>query len=269
MPSVNVNGVELYYETHGNGASILGIHGTPSSALMWEDAARQLAALGACTIYDRRGFGRSERPEPFESVDLDTHVADAVALLDALSATRAVVIGRSTGGQIALALAHMHPDRVAALALLEPAVLSADPRAEEWGRGLRRKILDATADNPAYAAEFVLREALGDDVWESLPEELQSMLSDAAPAVLAEIRGEGLDLSAHPFTPSDQELARIEQPVLLVSAEDSPEALRQVNDRLAGALPRAEQVLVTGGHLIDPAHHAVLDFVAGVLSPPG
>jgi len=46
---------------------------------------------------------RSGRPEPFETVDLSDHVDDAAALLVALSATPAVVIGRSTGGEMALA----------------------------------------------------------------------------------------------------------------------------------------------------------------------
>jgi len=53
----------------------------------------------------------------------------------------------------------------------------------------------------------------------------------------------------------------MDRPTLLVSAQDSPEPLRRVNDRLAEVLPRAEKVLVTGGHLISPAHPAVLDFV--------
>ena len=39
MPMLAVNGVELYYEVHGSGPPVLGIHGTPSSALLWEDAA--------------------------------------------------------------------------------------------------------------------------------------------------------------------------------------------------------------------------------------
>ena len=77
MPSVNANGVDLYHEVNGHGAAILGIHGTPSSALMWADAARELSAHGRCVIYDRRGFFRSERPRPFESVDLTDHVDDA------------------------------------------------------------------------------------------------------------------------------------------------------------------------------------------------
>jgi pimeloyl-ACP methyl ester carboxylesterase len=59
MPRVAANGIYLYYEEFGAGAPILGIHGTPSSAVLWEEAARELAQIGRCIIYDRRGFGRS------------------------------------------------------------------------------------------------------------------------------------------------------------------------------------------------------------------
>jgi len=79
--------------------------------------------------------------------------------------------------------------------------------------------------------------------------------------VLAEIRGDGLDLSEKQPELDAGDLAQLRQPTLLVSAEDSPEVLRLVNTRLAQALPNSESALVTGGHLINPAHPAVLEFV--------
>lgn len=261
MPSVNANGLDLYYEVHGAGAPILGIHGTPSSALLWVDAARELASHGRCIIYDRRGFSRSERPDPFETADLKDEVDDAAALLDALSATPAVVIGRSTGGQIALEFAHRFPEKVKALVLLEPTVFTVDPEATVWADQLRRQVLQAATDHPSSASEAMIRDALGDQTWKSFPTELKEVLTEASPAVLAEIRGKGLDLSDEPLVLSDEELTGMDRPTLLVSAQDSPEPLRRVNDRLAEVLPHAEKVLVTGGHLISPAHPAVLDFV--------
>jgi pimeloyl-ACP methyl ester carboxylesterase len=183
-----------------------------------------------------------------------------------LRASPAVVIGRSTGGLVALALAHRHPDQVHALVLLEPAVFSVDPRAAGWAEQLRRTVLDAASANPAFAAEVVIREALGDSAWEALPAELKDLFTAASPAVLAEIRGKGLDLSDEPLDLTAEELAGIRQPTLIVSSEDSPDVLRRINDHLAAALPHTEQVLVEGGHLIHPAHPAVLDFVSRILA---
>ena len=77
MPHLKVNGIDLFYELYGEAAPILGIHGTPSSALLWVNAAGELTGRRRCIIYDRRGFFRSERPEPFDSVDLSDHVEDA------------------------------------------------------------------------------------------------------------------------------------------------------------------------------------------------
>ena len=206
MPRVTANGVDLYYEAHGDGEAILGIHGTPSSALLWVDAAGELASRGRCIIYDRRGFGRSQRVDPDDSLRLIDHVDDATGLLGALSAIPAVVIGRSTGGLIALDLARRVPDLVRALVLLEAAVVTLDPEATAWADGLRRKVLHAASGNPASAAEVVVREALGDGAWESFPAELQELFADGSPAVLAEIRGRGLDLSEDPLVLSDEDL---------------------------------------------------------------
>jgi pimeloyl-ACP methyl ester carboxylesterase len=269
MPRVTANGVDLYYEAYGDGEAILGIHGTPSSALLWVDAAGELASRGRCIIYDRRGFGRSHRVAADGSLRLIDHVDDATALLDVLSAIPAVVIGRSTGGLIALDLARRCPALVRALVLLEAAVFTLDPEATAWADGLRRKVLQAASGDPASAAEVVFREALGDGAWESFPAELQELFADGSPAVLAEIRGRGLDLSEEPLILSDEELARIAQPTLLVSAEDSPDILGRVNDRLADALPNAEKVLVSGGHLIHPADPSILGFIDRILATVG
>jgi pimeloyl-ACP methyl ester carboxylesterase len=261
-PIVHVNELDLRVEVRGAGRAILGIHGTPSSLALWRDAAGVLAQRGRAIIYDRRGYGGSVAPAPFASTDLSDHVDDAAGLLAALGVAPAVVIGRSTGGQIALALAHRHPASVRALVLLEPALFTADPAADAWARWLRETVLAEAEDHPARASELMIRRALGDSVWESLPDDVRRMLDAGAPAVLAEMRGIGLDLSADPLRLSDEELSSIRVPTLLVSAQDSPEPLRLVNQRLERAMPDARHVVVSGGHLIHPAHSVVLDFLS-------
>ncbi len=143
MSLVHANGIDIYYEQQGEGVPILCIHGTSSSALVWEDALIDLAEHGRCISYDRRGSFRSQRPEPYETTHVTEHTDDAAALLDALSAIPAVVIGRSYGGEIAIDLACRYPDKVIALALLEPAMLQLHREGMTWLQPLIDKVLAA------------------------------------------------------------------------------------------------------------------------------
>ena len=254
MPRVHANGIDIYYEQRGEGAPILCIHGTSSSALVWEDAAKDLAEHGRCIAYDRRGSFRSQRPKAYETTRVGEHSDDAAALLDALSATPAVVIGRSYGGEIAIDLARRYPEKVTALALLEPAMLQLDPRGMEWLRPIVDKVVAAGAKDISTVAEVFLREVLSAETWDSFSEDLKHMFIGNGPAILAELRGGPLVLTPDQF-------AEVDQPTLMVSAEDSPEVFRIVDATIADALPSCETVLVEGNHFISPAHPAVLRFV--------
>ncbi len=263
MSTLAANGVDLYYEDKGAGMPILCIHGTSSSALVWARATDDVAEHGRCLAYDRRGCFRSERPDPYETTDVTEHTDDALALLHALSATPAVVIGRSYGGLVALDMARRFPQDVRAMALLEPAMFALDPEAQGWAESLRQRVLELADRDPSSVGEFFLRSVAGDDAWESFPEEIKDMFRANGPAIVAELRGRTLDLST-------KDLAGIRQPALIVSSTDSAVAYRRVDERLAHALPRAEHVFVRGSHLISPADPAVLRFVDGVVgSAPG
>jgi len=242
----------LYYEEHGSGAPILCIHGAGSSTLLWADAIEKLAGLGRVIAYDRRGCSRSDRPEPYERTSVAEHADDAAALLAALDATPAIVIGRSYGGTVGMDLALRYPDRVRALAALESdAPRELAPNTAAW--------LDAVRDRMEGAqtpGEVLIDEVFEPGAWGAIPDELRQVLTDNGPALLAELRGEWwlqADAAA---------LAGLEQPVLLVTASDSRPELREPAEALAAALPNATLVRVGGGHLIDPAGPEVLDFVA-------
>ena len=257
--TVTVNGVRLHCEERGAGPAILGIHGCSSSAMVWESAAATLAGLGRVITYDRRGCTRSERPEPYERVDVAVHADDAAALLDALDAAPAVVIGRSYGGEVATDLALRYPDRVRALVLLEGAPATLSPAAQRWNRAFAERMRAVAARAGADAVgEALIGEVAGADTWRSLPGGLQRMFAHNGPAILAELAGVWRAAAA-------AAIAAIEQPVLLVGAADSLPEFRDPNDAMAAALPNARVVLVAGDHLIDPAEPSVLAFVEDVL----
>jgi pimeloyl-ACP methyl ester carboxylesterase len=260
MPEIQLPTIRLYYEEHGTGDPILCIHGTSSSAMIWGKAVEELARLGRVIVYDRRGCTRSQRPQPYLTTSVSEHGDDAAALLDALAAIPAIVIGRSYGGEVAIDLALRYPERVRALVLLEAAILSLSPDAQRWAEEVNDDVQAAAATRGDNAvAEVFLRHVLGDATWQQFPQAAKRMFIDNSPAILAEFSGGGLHVDS-------VALARIQQPTLLVTATDSPEAFRQVADAMAAAIPNARTVFVGGGHLVNPAEPAVLSFIQDVLA---
>jgi pimeloyl-ACP methyl ester carboxylesterase len=258
MSEIRVDDVSLYYEEHGSGEPILCIHGTGSSTTLWRGPAGVLATRGRTIVYDRRGFGESERPEPLVS-NVRLHADDAAALLDALDAAPAIVIGRSQGGEIAVDLALRYPDRVRALALLEGGGLSLGPKVGRWLAGVHERLTAAAERDMGTVGEAFLRDVLGDAAWEALPELVQDVFIANGPAILAEERGGLLGVSA-------AELGTIPHPTLIVGARDSGPEFAEATELTAKAMPSARVEWIEGGHLIDAGHPAVLAFVDDVLA---
>jgi esterase len=253
MPHAAVNGVQLYYEERGSGTPILGIHGAGSSAVFWEDAVERLSRLGRVIIYDRRGSNRSERPEPYENTGVREHADDALALMRELMAEPAVLIGRSYGGTIALDVALRHPESVLGVALLEAGPMGLSDTYDAWFAAVRAK---AEAVDPESVGEVVLREVFG--AWEELPEIWRDVFTRNGPALLAELRGEERT--------DNCKLAELSVPALVVTADASPDPIRDASEKLGSELPHARHVHVGGDHAIDPAGSDVVAFVEEILA---
>ncbi|GAB3041092.1 alpha/beta hydrolase [Parafrigoribacterium mesophilum] len=112
MPSLDLPGARLYYETEGQVSSpaLLLIHAGVATLRMWDPQVEALARQHYVVRFDTRGYGMTETDNvPFSDRD------DALALLDHLGIERATVIGCSRGGAIAIDLAVEHPERVRGL----------------------------------------------------------------------------------------------------------------------------------------------------------
>ena len=116
MPTLNVDGRDLYYEPRGDGDPLLLIQGLSGNHLAWGDRfLRALAPHRLVITYDHRGIGHSQGgDEPFTIADL---AADAAGLLTALGIERADVMGISMGGMVAQELALARPEVVRTLTL--------------------------------------------------------------------------------------------------------------------------------------------------------
>ncbi len=115
MAGATVNGIELYYEDHGTGPALLLVPGLGADTRLFGGVIAPLAATCRVIVFDPRGAGRSDKPPgPYT---IEQMADDASGLLDMLGIGRAVVVGYSMGGRIAMSLALDHSTRVRRLVL--------------------------------------------------------------------------------------------------------------------------------------------------------
>jgi pimeloyl-ACP methyl ester carboxylesterase len=114
MPNVNLpSGVNLYYETHGQGEPLVLIPSTAFSCEVWKPSQLPLAESTQLIIHDPRGTGRSTTSQQVYTINQMAN--DVVALLDHLKISSAHILGHSMGGRIGLEMALNFPGRVKSL----------------------------------------------------------------------------------------------------------------------------------------------------------
>lgn len=128
-----VNGVNLYYETHGRGRPMILLHGGLGSGEMFGPILPTLAE--ACQVFavDLQGHGRTadiDRP-----IDIRLMADDIAALIDHLELDKPDLVGYSLGGGVAFMTAAKYPDRVGKLVTacvyLRPDVVDPALRAQQ------------------------------------------------------------------------------------------------------------------------------------------
>jgi pimeloyl-ACP methyl ester carboxylesterase/predicted glycosyltransferase len=166
---VDRDGVKIHYEIYGDSPETM-LFVPPWSIVHSRIYKAQIPYFSErfrCITYDGRGNGKSDRPEDVAAYSLDNYVADALAVMDATDAGKAILVGLSFGGMLASVLAAHHPERVKA-AILVGTVTSIGPanypylatphfetrqeRFEGWNKFNREYWL---ADYPDFADHFV------------------------------------------------------------------------------------------------------------------
>ncbi|HEX6338918.1 MAG TPA: alpha/beta fold hydrolase [Jiangellaceae bacterium] len=117
---VDRDGVQIHYEVHGDhGPTVLLL---PAWAIvhsrLWKAQVPYLANHYRVVTFDPRGNGLSGRPADPAAYDTKVQVGDVLAVLDAVGANRAVLVGNSFGTILAYIFAAMHPDRVTGAVLI-------------------------------------------------------------------------------------------------------------------------------------------------------
>ncbi|PYP03203.1 MAG: hypothetical protein DMD25_02530 [Gemmatimonadetes bacterium] len=151
--TVELNGVRLYTRRVGHGPPVVVLHGGPGAHHDYLLPQYDHLTEGgrALLYYDQRGGGRSPVPRDVP-VGWREHVADLEALRGHWELDRLTVIGYSWGGLLALLYALEHPDRIARLALVSSAPVTAAWRDEFERRFAARMALPWIARSRADLA---------------------------------------------------------------------------------------------------------------------
>lgn len=135
MPKLNRNGVEIYYEVHGQGPVILLTHGYSATCQMWKGQIALLSRNHTLILWDMRGHGNSDYPDDPKEYSEQATVGDMLALLDRVGAEKAIIGGLSLGGYMSLAFYLAHPERVSALLIIDTGPgFKNDQARDAWNR---------------------------------------------------------------------------------------------------------------------------------------
>lgn len=125
---IRVNGLEVHYQEYGSGEPVMILlHGFGASTFSWREVTAPLSGLGRVIAYDRPAFGLTERPLPGSWTGPSPYGAQAnvdllFGLMDSLGVQKAILIGNSAGGRVAVQAALQRPDRVSGLVLVDAAI---------------------------------------------------------------------------------------------------------------------------------------------------
>jgi pimeloyl-ACP methyl ester carboxylesterase len=254
-----LDGLSVHYH-EANAAvadpALLLLHGFGFNVHSWREVTPALAHDHHVVAFDRPAFGLTARPLA-GALDWNPYTPEAqveltIGLMDALGIGQAVLFGHSSGGAVALETALRHPERVAGLVLVAPAVYNVGgtppalkpllntPHMKRMGPLLMRQLSGEPGLN--FVRSNWAQPAL-------IPDEAFAayMLNFAAhdwDKALWE-----LSRASHEVPFLDQ-LADIRVPTLIIAGSEDPVVPREDSERLAARLPAARSVLLDGcGHV--------------------
>ena len=114
---VTVNGVRLHYIEAGSGPLVILLHGWPETSYSWRNTISVLSKNYHVVAPDLRGLGQSEHTQ--SGYDKKTIATDIKVLVEYLGEKQAIIIGHDMGGKAAYVMAHLYPQMVSKLVLVD------------------------------------------------------------------------------------------------------------------------------------------------------
>jgi 3-oxoadipate enol-lactonase len=242
---ITVGGGEIWYEECGaadHGTNIVLLHDGLVHSITWDGVWAPLCAKYHVVRYDRRGYGRSDPAKaPFVPED------DLYKIMREVHMDRAIIVGNSSGGGLALDFALAHPEMVEGLFLIGPVV---------HGMGSSDYFNERGAKNSAPMVEHGDAKAAANN-WS----EDRFIIGGQAPAARKQLYDAlvanpqvltaGGALEIRPSPPTVTRLAQIHVPTLILVGEDDIADVFAYSGAIEAAVPLASfEVMKHTGHLI-------------------
>ncbi len=261
MPLVKVGDINIYYEVHGKGETLVMICGASATTEAFSPIVPIYSTAYNLVLFDNRGAGKTDKPDMPYTIPL---MADDLAgLMSAIGIKSAYIYGPSMGGMIAQEFALCYPERVKKLILINTTCgnLHGVPlkNSKRFNRELRAKMI------PDELGEETLRLCVTDEFIDRHPDIARNlkndMIKNAGPDYAALRQAEAI----HDFDTFDR-LHLISVPTLILAGKADRAIPFENSKILASKIPSSELVMFdnTGHALLEVGNEPnriILDFL--------
>lgn len=247
--STNGEEINLHYQDLGTGTPVILVHGWPLDHQMWDYQTTALTDAGFRVIsYDRRGFGKSDKP--LTGYDYDTLADDLKALIDELGLENAILAGFSMGGGEVVRYFSKHGGKGISKAVLISSIAPYMLQTPDNPDGVpQEKIDEITAglidDRPGFLGTFA-KQFYGQGLLNK-PVSSERLATDLNIAMQATLKST-LDCAAA-FSSTDlrSEMSSVTVPTLIIHGdEDQTVPIKATGAQAAQLLPHAEYKVYEG-----------------------
>jgi pimeloyl-ACP methyl ester carboxylesterase len=246
---VKVPGARLYYEDSGevDKPALLFIHAGIADSQMWQPQVDFFARDHCVVRYDTRGYGKTTS----EDVEFSNR-ADAIAVLDHLGIDKAVLIGCSRGGQIAIDTALEYPDRVLALVPVCAGLSGYDFQPSDSAKDIatgelfeQMELAESVKDSERLISLEVhlWADGAGQPVGRA-PAHVRELMRDMIATAYRSAQPEGRAIPLEP--PAAERLPEINVPTLVIAGALDTSAVLQIADFMEQRIAGAQKLIFEG-----------------------
>lgn len=239
---LDVSGSKIYYEEGGSGPAIVLLHDGLLASAVWDEIWPSLATKYRVIRYDRRGYGRSDSVTSSFSP-----TKDLAKLLRHLKVQRALIVGSSSGGALAIDFAIVHPEMVDGLFLLGPVLHGMDFNADFRERARKNNEPMERGDVKGWATNWSQDKFLIAGPTETARRKIYDQLVANA----EKLKNFDGTLEEKLSPPASQRLSEIKTPTMILIGESDIADVRAHCDAIKAGIRDSKLVVVKGaGHLL-------------------